>query len=187
MNVPVLRTDRLLLREWRDEDRSPFAELNADSRVMEHFPATLSRVESDAFVDSILSGWVRGFGLWAVEEIAKERFIGYVGFSMPTWETSFTPCVEIGWRLCVDAWGRGLATEGARAALMWAVANIEPPRGEIVSFTTVGNVRSRRVMEKIGLVRDESADFDHPRLPDWEHKRHVLYRRLLSEITFDHD
>ena len=185
MIVPALRTDRLLLREWRDEDRSPFAALNADPRVMEHFPAVLSREESDAFIDAIRSGWARGFGLWAVEESASRQFIGYVGFSVPTWEASFTPCVEIGWRLRADSWGAGLATEAARAALAWAVSNFEPPRGEIVSFTTVGNVRSRRVMDKIGLLHDKTADFDHPRLPDWEHKRHVLYRRQLSEIPLD--
>jgi RimJ/RimL family protein N-acetyltransferase len=182
---PALRTERLLLREWQDDDRAPFAELNADPEVMEHFPAVLSREESDAFVDGIRSAWARGFGLWAVEETAKGRFIGYVGFSVPTWEAAFTPCVEIGWRLRADAWGQGLATEAARAALAWAVANIEPPRGEIVSFTTVGNLRSRRVMEKIGFVRDEAADFDHPRLPDWEFRRHVLYRRRLSDFAIE--
>ena len=185
MIVPTIHTGRLLLREWREDDRTPFAQLNADPRVMEHFPSVLDRTESDAFVDAIFSGWARGFGLWAVEERATGDFIGYTGFAAPSFEAPFTPCVEIGWRFRADRWGNGLATDAARAAMGWAVSNIEPPRGEIVSFTTVGNVRSRRVMEKIGLLRDESADFDHPRLPDWEHKRHVLYRRRLEEIAAD--
>ncbi len=182
MTVPVVTTDRLVLREWRENDREPFADLNADPVVMEHFPSVLGVDESNAFFDAAVVAWQQRFGLWALEERVSGRFIGYTGFAAPTWKAAFTPCVEIGWRLRADVWGKGLATEAARAALMWGVHNLNPPRGEIVSFTTVGNRRSRRVMEKIGLIRDELADFDHPRLPEWEHRRHVLYRRSLSEI-----
>ena len=182
MKAPVLETQRLLLREWRDQDRAPFARLNSDPMVMEHFPTTLSVEESNAFVDSIETAWAKGFGLWAVEDRTTGEFIGYTGFASPSFETSFTPCIEIGWRFAAHAWGAGRATEAARAAIDWATKNLRAPRDEIVSFTTTGNMRSRRVMEKIGLVRDETADFDHPRLPHWEYKRHVLYRRSMVDL-----
>lgn len=170
-----IETTRLVMREWRDEDREPFAALNQDPEVMRHFPSALTPHESDALVDRIRSHWgLAGYGLWAVE--ADDGFVGFVGLSSPPWEASFTPCVEVGWRLARHVWGRGYATEAARAALAWGFANVDLPRDEIVSFTTVGNTASRRVMEKIGLRHDPAADFDHPTLPDWEHRRHVLYR-----------
>jgi RimJ/RimL family protein N-acetyltransferase len=175
--VPHLRTERLLLREWRVHDRAAFAALNADPAVMEYFPSTLTAEQSDELVDRILEGWAdRGFGLWAVEVPASATFIGFVGFSSPSWAAEFTPCVEIGWRLGHHAWGLGYATEAAHAALVWGFANVELPRDEIVSFTTVGNVRSRRVMQRLGMVRDPADDFDHPMLPGWTGRRHVLYR-----------
>jgi RimJ/RimL family protein N-acetyltransferase len=178
MTVPELRTERLVLRAWRKADRVPFAALNADPEVMEHFPATLTAEQSDAMVDRIEQMWATsGFGLWTVDEQASGNFIGYVGLSSPTWQAHFTPCVEIGWRLARSAWGQGYATEAASAAMQWAFDSIELPRDELVSFTVVGNLRSRRVMEKLGFERDPGDDFDHPSLPDWEHRRHVLYRR----------
>jgi RimJ/RimL family protein N-acetyltransferase len=178
-DIPVVESDRLVLRGWREDDLEPIASLNADPRVMEHFPGTLSREQSDAFVKRVRDHWSRGFGLWALEERATGMFIGYVGLSAPSFDAHFTPAVEVGWRLAHESWGRGYATEGARASLDWARDNISPPRGEIVSFTTVGNVRSRRVMEKLGFTHRDEDDFDHPALPDWEWRRHVLYRRAL--------
>jgi RimJ/RimL family protein N-acetyltransferase len=161
---PVIETPRLILRPWREADRAPFARMNADPRVMEFFPACLSRVESDTLFDRVRSE------LLAAELRETGEFIGYIGLSVPTFEAHFTPCVEIGWRLAAEHWGRGLATEGARAVLAGA-------EGEIVSFTTVGNWRSRRVMEKLGLTHDPRDDFDHPRLPEGHPlRRHVLYR-----------
>jgi RimJ/RimL family protein N-acetyltransferase len=178
MTAPELRTDRLVLRAWRDADRAPFAALNADPEVMEHFPSTLTTEQSDAMVERIEEMWATtGFGLWAVEEQVSGSFIGYVGLSSPTWQAHFTPCVEIGWRLARWAWGRGYATEAATATRQWAFDTVELPRDELVSFTVQGNLRSRRVMEKLGFERDPADDFDHPNLPDWEHRRHVLYRR----------
>jgi RimJ/RimL family protein N-acetyltransferase len=106
-------------------------------------------------------------------------FIGLVGLSQPGWNAHFTPCVEIGWRLAAKAWNQGLATEGAEAALVWGQELISFPRNEVVSFATVTNLPSRRVMEKLGMTHDESDDFDHPLLPDWPGRRHVLYRRHL--------
>lgn len=179
MSIPEIVTDRLVLRAWRPSDREPFARLNADHRVMEHFPSTLAVDESNALVDRFELSWTTSVAPWAVEERATGSFIGDIGFLSPTWSAHFTPCIEIGWRLAFDQWGRGLATEGALAALEWARDGLRPPRDEIVSFTTIGNQRSRRVMEKLGFHRDPADDFDHPNLPEWEHRRHVLYRRRL--------
>lgn len=174
--VPELRTGRLVMRAWRDEDRSPFAALNADPSVMEHFPATLSRAQSDELVDRLVDRWRAGDpSLWAVEVPGVAPFIGYVGLLAPSFEAHFTPCVEVGWRLAAEHWGRGYATEGAAAALTFGVEELG--LGEIVSFTVEANSRSRRVMEKLGMHHDPADDFDHPNLPD-DHpmQRHVLYR-----------
>ncbi len=176
MEPPRLVTDRLVLRAWRDEDRAPYARLNADPEVMEHFPSTLTPEQSDAMVDHMAAAWSRrGYGLWAVE--ARDAgFIGFVGLSSPSWEAHFTPCVEVGWRLAREAWGRGYATEAARRAVAWGFAELDLPDDQIVSFTTVGNARSRAVMERIGMTRDPADDFDHPLLAGWAGARHVLYR-----------
>jgi RimJ/RimL family protein N-acetyltransferase len=174
--VPTLTTERLRLRPWRPEDREPFAALNADRRVMEHFPALLTRAESDALVERIEARLeADGFGLWATERIADGVFLGFVGLARHGFPAPFTPCVEVGWRLAFDAWGHGYATEGARAALAhgFRVVGLD----EIVSFTVPANVRSIRVMERLGMSRDPADDFDHPRLPEGHPLRgHVLYR-----------
>ncbi len=169
-----LRTARLLLRRWRPADRPLFASLNADPRVMEHFPSVLTRDESDALADMIDSHFDRhGYGLWAVEIPGTVPFAGFIGLSIPAFAAAFTPCVEIGWRLAAEHWGRGYATEGARAVL--ALAFGELGLDEVVSFTVPANVRSRRVMEKIGMTRDPADDFDHPSARGGL-AHHVLYR-----------
>jgi ribosomal-protein-alanine N-acetyltransferase len=172
----VLQTERLILRPWRDEDLAPFAALNADPRVREHFPSCLTRAESDASAQKIRASFdARGYGLWAAEEKGGAPFIGFIGIAEPAFTAHFTPCVEIGWRLAHAAWGRGYATEGARAALAFAFERLG--LAEIISMTTPANVRSRRVMEKLGMRRDPADDFDHPNLaPGSPHRRHVLYR-----------
>jgi ribosomal-protein-alanine N-acetyltransferase len=171
-----IRTERLLLRRWRPADRDPFAALNADLRVVEFLPAPLSRAESDHVADRIEQRFAEnGFGLWAVEIPGVAPFAGFIGLNSPRFESSFTPCVEIGWRLAAEHWGRGYATEGARAALEFAFKVVQLP--EVVSFTAIDNRRSRRVMEKIGMTRNPSEDFDHPALPEGHRlRRHVLYR-----------
>ena len=172
----MIRTARLILRPWRDDDLEPFAAMNADSAVMEHFPNPLSREESDETAARIRAFMeVRGFGLWAVEVPGSLPFVGFVGLTSPLFEAPFTPCVEVGWRLARVAWGLGYATEAARAALDLGFDRFG--LDEIVSMTVPRNVRSRRVMEKLGMTRDPADDFDHPRLPE-EHplRRHVLYR-----------
>jgi RimJ/RimL family protein N-acetyltransferase len=173
---PELRTARLKLRRWRDDDRAPFAALNADPVVMEFFPSALTREESDAFVDRIEDTFDRrGWGLWAVEVADEDAFAGYVGLWPAVFDADFTPAVEIGWRLAAGSWGRGYAPEAARAALTFGFD--EAGLDEIVSFTSVENIRSQRVMQKIGMTTDPREDFDHPSLPAGHRlQRHVLYR-----------
>lgn len=184
MTLPQeLRTGRLRLRRWLPSDRVPFAALNTDPQVMEHFPALLSRQDSDTFAARIEAHFDQhGFGLWAVEVPSVASFAGFVGLSIPGFEAHFTPCVEIGWRLAAPHWGRGYATEGARAVLAFAFQTLT--LAEIVSFTVPGNVRSRQVMERIGMVHDSADDFDHPALPE-EHRlrRHVLYRIARTALA----
>jgi RimJ/RimL family protein N-acetyltransferase len=168
-------TPRLVLRQWHNDDRAPFAALNADPVVMEHFPALLTREQSDAMVDRCVAQLHRdGFGLWAVDIKASGEFIGFVGLAVPTWESAFTPCTEVGWRLARSAWGHSYATEAANASLATAFGRLG--LDELVSFTTTHNLRSQQVMERIGMKRDPAEDFDHPRVSDGPHRRHVLYR-----------
>jgi ribosomal-protein-alanine N-acetyltransferase len=177
MTLPIeLRTDRLLLRRWRPDDVEPFAALNADPRVMEHFPAPYTREETERMVARIEQHFLeRGFGLWAVEVVGIAPFVGFVGLSVPKFEAHFTPSVEIGWRLAAEHWDQGYATEGARAALAFGFHSLGLQ--EIVSFTVPDNVRSRRVMERIGMIHDADGDFEHPLVPEGHRlRRHVLYR-----------
>lgn len=169
-------TERLLLRRWRQADLEPFASLNADPRVMEFFPAHLSHEESAGFMARIEAHFEKhAFGLWAVEVPGVAPFIGFVGLAVPRFEAAFTPCVEIGWRLAFPFWNHGYASEGARAVLAFGFEHLG--LSQIVSFTVPGNQRSRRVMEKIGMSRDQDGDFDHPSLAAGHPlQRHVLYR-----------
>src|SRR5215204_5588328 len=150
--TPEIATKRLRLRPWLDSDRAPFAALNADPRVMAHFPSLLTAEQSDALADRIQ------------QHFQTPRFVAH-----------FTPCVEVGWRLAAEYWGVGYATEGAMAALQFGFGDLQLE--QIVSFTVPGNTRSRRVMEKIGMVHTPADDFDYPLLPDGHAlRRHVLYR-----------
>lgn len=172
----MIRTARLLLRRWTDADREPFATINADPAVVEHLLGPMTRERSDEFVDRIEAHWnEHGWGLWAIEVPGVAPFIGYVGL----WPADDLGAgmVEVGWRLARAAWGNGYATEAAREALRFGFADVG--LDEIVSFTVPQNLRSRAVMERIGLVRDPDGDFDHPRVDPATHPqlvRHVLYR-----------
>jgi ribosomal-protein-alanine N-acetyltransferase len=183
MTAPTLQTARLSLRQWRREDLLPYAALNADPLVMEHYPRALSREESDASAARIAAGLAANpFGLWAVEIIGACPFIGDIGLAEAGFSAPFTPCVEIGWRLAREHWGRGYATEAATAVCDYAFGPLGLNR--LVSFTTPANWRSRRVMEALGMRRDESEDFDHPDLaPGHALRRHVLYRTTAAEWT----
>lgn len=160
----------------------PFAALNADPEAMEFFPAVLSRSQSDALVDEIEAGFERdGFGLWAVEVLESGEFIGFAGLAVPAFEAHFTPAVEVGWRLGRSAWGHGYATEAGRAALGFGFE--EAGLAEVVSLTTVGNLRSRAVMERLRMTRDPADDFDHPKLAEGDPlRRHVLYRVAAEDF-----
>ena len=172
--IKELRTERLLLRGWRAEDRAPFAEMNADPAVREYFRSVLSRDESDSQADWIEAEFSeRRFGLWVIEIPGVSPFAGFTGLSVPGFEASFTPCVEIAWRLAREHWGRGYATEAARAAVEFGFT--QAGLDEIVSFAVPANTRSIRVMEKLGMKF--SGEFDHPLVAEGHPlRRHVLYR-----------
>jgi RimJ/RimL family protein N-acetyltransferase len=174
--IPETRTARLLLRGWRDADLTPFAAMNADPAVSEFLSRPLAREESDAFVASMVESWAtRGFGQWALERLDTGAFVGFTGLSAPSFDAHFTPAVEVGWRLAPEAWGHGFATEAAEAAVAYAFETLG--LAEIVSFTVPANVRSRAVMERLGMTHDPADDFDHPRFPAGHRlRRHVLYR-----------
>jgi len=173
MACPVIATERLLLREWRDPDVEAFIVMNADPVVMRFFPETYNRERTRRFVARIGECWAeRGYGLWAVERKDTAGFIGYVGLWPATFPAHFTPAVEVG---AADQWGQGYATEAARAALRYGFESVG--LDEIVSFTSVTNERSWRVMERLRMQRDASGDFEHPNVPEGHPLRpHVLYR-----------
>ena len=168
-------TDRLCLRQWCAQDREPFAALNADPSVMEFYPAPLDRAASDAMADRCEALIVeRGWGFWAVETKKTHEYIGFVGLHTPAAELPFSPCIEIGWRLAQQHWRKGYATEAARSVLRvgFEALNLH----EIVSFTSVHNLRSRAVMERLGM-QEAAETFEHPSVPVGNVLRqHCLYR-----------
>ncbi|MGE4408190.1 GNAT family N-acetyltransferase [Pseudomonas sp.] len=183
MTRPVeIGTERLHLRQWRESDRGPFAEMSADARVMEFFPSLLDRTASDAIADRCQTLIAeRGWGFWATELKETREFIGFVGLHEPAAELPFSPCVEVGWRLAYAHWGKGLATEAARAALGFGFDELALE--EIVSFTAAVNARSRRVMQRLGM--SEADTFVHPAIPVGHPLReHCLYR--LSRKRWAH-
>lgn len=179
----ALSTHRLLLRRFREEDREPFARMSADPEVMAHFEGTLDRAASDALIDRVDAHFAKhGFGVWAVEVKDGEPFVGFVGLFHVGFEAHFTPAVEIAWRLARSAWGHGYAVEGAREACRFAFDELG--LGEIVSFTVPHNVRSRAVMERLGMTHDAREDFDHPAIAAGHPlRRHVLYRLPRTRFT----
>ncbi len=184
MNLPQeLRTERLYLRRWLASDRLPFAQMNRDPRVVEFLPGPLAQAESDAVLARIESHFNQhGFAQWAVEIPGVTSFAGFIGLSIPRFEAHFTPCIEVGWRLDAAFWNHGYATEGAQATLAFGFHWLKAK--EIVSFTVPLNVRSRRVMEKLGMTHSADDDFDHPLLPEGHPlRRHVLYRIRRPEAV----
>ena len=170
-----IRTERLRLRQWRDADRALFAAMGQDPQVMEHFPELADRAASDMLVDHWQANIARnGWGFWAAERLATGEFIGFVGLQSPSKPFPFSPCVEVGWRLARAHWGHGFASEAARRSLQFAFEELK--LAEIVSFTTLGNLRSQAVMQRIGMRRD-AATFEHPRIAAGHPQReHCLYR-----------
>ncbi len=172
-NNYIFESERLGFRMWKDSDRKLFARMNKDLEVMEFFPKSLNEEESNAFVDRIQDHMEKdGYGLWAVEIKETGDFIGFIGFAKPSFESFFTPCIEIGWRLDKEFWNRGYGTEGARRCLEYGFDKLGFT--EIHSFTSKINVRSWHLMEKIGMVK--LGDFDHPRIEEGNPlKPHVVY------------
>lgn len=170
-----LETARLRLRQWTHTDRAPFARINADERVMEFFPNTLSLSASYALVDRSQNTInQRGWGWWAVEVKNRHPFIGFVGLSIPSANLPFSPCVEVGWRLGYPYWGNGYATEAAQASVDFGFETLGLK--EIVSFTSLQNVRSQAVMQRLGMRRTPET-FNHPNLPaDSKLREHYLYK-----------
>lgn len=184
----IIEADRLLLRSWEPQDLEPFSKINADPRVMEHMLKTLTLEETQAFINRINDQFANhGYGLFATVLKNSNEFIGFVGLSIPSFATHFTPCVEIGWRLAYPHWGKGYATEAAKEILKLAFVEYGLP--EILSWTTTNNLRSRRVMEKLHMTHNPADNFTHPNLPlDHPSSSHVLYRIkqkkwLLKEIN----
>lgn len=175
---PIIETERLILRPWKDEDIAPFAALNADPIVMEFFPKLLSYQETEDMVKRLKAHFEReGWGLMATEIKETGEFIGMIGLNKPHYETPFTPCVEIGWRTKAESWNKGYATEGAKACLEFGFNYLN--LNKIAAFTTETNKRSQRIMEKISMTRDFNGDFEHPLLP----KGHPLIKHVLYWIT----
>ncbi len=174
-------TERLRLRPWRASDAAPFATLNADPEVMAFFPAMLRRAESDAMLSRLQAQiMARGWGFWAAERRDTGEFIGFVGLQVPLAPLPFSPCVEIGWRLARAHWGKGYATEAARAALRVGFERLA--LREIVSFTAVVNLRSRAVMERLGM-QAAAETFEHPSVPEGSPLRtHCLYRLAREQF-----
>lgn len=183
MHDYAIETERLILRPWCEEDLDPFFQLNADPRVMEFFPSVKSYEETAEEFRLIRGSFeTNGWGFWAASLIESSQFIGFIGLKNVGFTANFTPAVEIGWRLAYEYWGKGYATEGAKASLQYGFETLH--LNEIVSFTAVNNMRSRRVMEKIGMSHDEKNDFDHPKLPEGHAlRKHALYRIKTGHFT----
>ena len=177
-----IESARLYLRQWKEEDKEVFFELNSDPKVMKYFLKPLSKDESDVFVEKTKSQIDRkGWGFFAVETKAASEFIGFIGLADTSFESAFTPCMEIGWRLHRNFWKKGYATEVAKSVLDFAFKNFG--RKDIVSFTLKLNFSSIAVMRRIGMVEDPNGCFEHPKIPEGHPlKPHVLYR--LSRDQF---
>jgi ribosomal-protein-alanine N-acetyltransferase len=176
----MITTERLILRSWRDDDLAPFAAINADPAAMRFMPGVMTAEETRALIGRFEEHHrVHGFGAWAVEAPGVAPFVGFTGLARVTFEAHFTPAVEIGWRLAPAFWGRGYATEAARAALRFGFEDLT--LDQIVSFTAAANKASWAVMERLGMSREPAEDFDHPRLPAGHAlRRHILYRLTRS-------
>lgn len=174
--TPIIQTERLILRPWCDKDLEAFAKLNADPKVMEFFPSVKTYKETSNEYEAILEHFKKhGYGWWAVSEINHSNFIGFIGLRYIDFPAAFTPAIEIAWRLAYAYWGKGYATEGAKASLQYGFEILNSP--EILSFTSTLNLRSQAVMERIGMHHNPKDDFDHPKLaPEHRLSRHVLYR-----------
>jgi [ribosomal protein S5]-alanine N-acetyltransferase len=175
MKPYTIVTERLGLREWKEADLQPFAEMNMDPDVMRYYPAVLSVKETGEMIGRIRAHFEKNhFGLWAVENKLTNEFIGYTGFYIPAFESFFTPCVEIGWKFKKHQWGYGFATEAAHACLRYGFETLH--FNKIVSFTSVLNKKSENVMKRIGM--SYVTRFEHPLVE----RNHILRPHVLYQI-----
>jgi len=174
--VPTIETPRLILRDWRDSDVEAYVQMNADPRVTKFFPHRYTRERSETTAAMIREQLARnGYGWWAVEVRGGTPFAGVIALQAVPFQAPFTPANEIGWRFAFEHWGKGYATEGARAALEFAFDELKWP--EVIAFTAASNIRSQRVMERLGMTHDPRDSFDHPKIESGHPlRRHVLYR-----------
>lgn len=179
--MKIIETERLILRTWQSSDAEAFFRMNADPKVTEFLPGPLSMEQVQNFMTAMNQQWQdKHYTLWAVEEKASGKFMGFIGLSWLELPPPLSPAVEIGWRLASEFWYQGYATEGARAAMDWGFD--ECGLDEIVAITVPANIRSQRVMTKLGMQRDLDGDFAHPRLPvDHRLSQHVLFRLQKSK------
>ena len=184
--IVEIKTNRLVMREWKKEDLADFALMNSDPEVMEYLPSILSEEESNDLAEKIISRMSdNGWGFWAVETIREHSFIGFVGLNEPKYELPVKPCVEIGWRLARKYWGNGYATEAGEASLKFAFDSL--PVNEIYSFTSVANKKSQAVMERLQLVNLHS-NFDHPSISlTSTYREHLLYKIDKESWMEQHD
>lgn len=179
-NVVELKTDRLILRQWKESDLLPFAKMNADPEVMEYYPSTISESESNQLANRI-KGFItkRSWGFWAVETINENEFIGFVGLHKPTYDLPVSSCVEVGWRFSKKYWGKGYATEAAKESLRFAFEDLQ--LNEVYSFASVSNKKSCSVMERLNMV-NTGNNFEHPIIPEGHSLReHVLYKIIKKQ------
>ena len=175
--APTIETERLVLRGWRDDDVEPWIAMGTDPRVMEFFPGVYDRAKAESMAALIRAALdTNGFGWWVVEPKGGPSFAGVVALQDVPFDAPFTPAIEVGWRLPHEQWGKGYATEGAAAALRFAFETLGAD--EVVAMTSALNLRSQRVMERLGMTHDRADDFDHPKIPEGHRlRRHVLYRK----------
>lgn len=173
-NRYIFNSDRLGFRNWLEDDLNEFAAMNADEDVMEHFPKTLSKIETLDLIKRLQEQFLRrGYTYFAVEELESSAFIGFIGLSYQTYKSDFTPATDIGWRLKKLTWGRGFATEGAKRCLEFAFQELKLVR--IISVCTFKNYKSEQVMKKIGMMKQ--GEFHHPELNSYpEYKKCVWYQ-----------
>lgn len=177
----MLETERLILRQWKERDYFPFIKMGLDPKVMEYFPSLLSEDESLEFINKAKEIIDKNkWGFWAIELKQSREFIGFIGLHNQPEQFNFSPCVEIGWRLAKEYWGKGYATEGAKAALEYAFNNLN--LNKVVSFTADSNIPSESVMKKLGMTK--VGEFNHPKLTSGHHlEKHVLYEILNPYLT----